>query len=53
MLLMLSFTLGSTSRLSKKQANDMIISRACGIFNPLLLACFAQHIGAISRAVYV
>lgn len=37
----------------KEQARDMIVSGACGIFNPLLLACFAQHIGAISRAVYV
>lgn len=36
----------------KEQARDMIVSGACGVFHPLLLACFAQHIGAISRAVY-
>ena len=35
-----------------EQASEMILTGACGIFNPLLLACFAQHIGAISRAVY-
>ena len=34
------------------QASDMIVSGACGIFNPLLLACFARHIGAISQMVY-
>ncbi len=37
----------------QEQARDMIVSGACGVFDPLLLACFAQHIGAISRAVYV
>ena len=37
----------------REQARDMIVSGACGVFDPLLLACFAQHIGAISRAVYV
>ena len=36
----------------RDQASDMIVSGACGIFNPLLLACFAQHIRAIHRAVY-
>ena len=34
------------------QASDMIVSGACGIFNPLLLACFARHIGAIFQTVY-
>ena len=34
------------------QASDMIVSGACGIFNPLLLACFAQHIGEIYAVVY-
>ena len=37
---------------TQQQAEEMIVSGACGIFNPLLLACFAQHIGAIGRAVY-
>ena len=37
---------------TQKQAGDMIVAGACGLFNPLILACFAQHIGAISRAVY-
>ena len=36
----------------KEQASDMIVSGACGIFNPLLLACFARHIGEISQTVY-
>jgi putative two-component system response regulator len=36
----------------KEQASDMIVSGACGIFNPLLLACFARHIGEISQLVY-
>ena len=36
----------------KEQASDMILSGACGIFNPLLLACFARHIGEISQTVY-
>ena len=34
------------------QAEDMIVGGACGAFDPLLLACFAQHIGAICQAVY-
>jgi len=34
------------------QASDMIVSGACGIFDPLLLACFARHIGMIAQAVY-
>ena len=34
------------------QARDMIVTGACGIFNPLLLACFAQHIGVIFQTVY-
>ncbi len=34
------------------QARDMIVAGACGIFDPLLLACFAQHIKAIYQAVY-
>ena len=37
---------------TQQQAEEMIVSGACGIFNPLLLACFAQHIGTIGRAVY-
>ena len=37
---------------TRRQAEEMIMSGACGIFNPLLLACFAQHIGTIGRAVY-
>lgn len=37
---------------TQQQAEEMIMSGACGIFNPLLLACFARHIGAIGRAVY-
>ena len=37
---------------TQEQAGDMIVAGACGAFNPLILACFAQHIGAISRAVY-
>ena len=36
----------------QEQARNMIVSGACGVFHPLLLVCFAQHIGAISRAVY-
>ena len=35
-----------------EQASNMIVSGACGIFNPLLLACFARHIGEISQTVY-
>lgn len=34
------------------QARDMIVSGACGIFDPLLLACFAQNIDSICGAVY-
>jgi putative two-component system response regulator len=36
----------------KEQARDMIVSGACGVFHPLLLACFARHIGEISQVVY-
>ena len=36
----------------QNQASDMIVAGACGAFDPLLLACFARNIGAISRAVY-
>ncbi len=35
-----------------EQAVSMITGGACGVFNPLLLACFARHIGAIAQAVY-
>ena len=38
--------------ISQEQASDMIVTGACGAFDPLLLACFARNIGAISRAVY-
>ena len=31
----------------KEQASDMIVFWACGIFNPMLLACFVQHIREI------
>lgn len=34
------------------QARDMIVSWACGIFDPLLLACFAQNIDSICGAIY-
>ena len=37
---------------TQEQARDMIVSGACGIFDPLLLACFAQYIGAICQTVY-
>ena len=37
----------------KEQAGGMIVSGACGVFNPLLLACFARHIGEISQTVYI
>lgn len=37
---------------SKEQAKDMIVSGACGVFDPLLLACFARHIDMICQAVY-
>lgn len=36
----------------QEQARDMIVTGACGAFNPILLACFAQNIGAIYQAVY-
>lgn len=35
-----------------QQAGDMIVSGACGAFDPLILACFARHIGTICQAVY-
>lgn len=35
-----------------EQAGDMIVTGACGAFAPLLLACFARHIGEIYQAVY-
>lgn len=37
---------------SQKQAQDMIVSGACGAFDPLLLTCFVRHIGAIYQTVY-
>ncbi len=37
---------------TQQQAGEMIVTGACGAFDPLLLACFAQHIGAICQAVY-
>ena len=37
---------------TQEQARYMIVSGACGIFDPLLLACFAQYIGAICQTVY-
>ena len=37
---------------TQQQAGEMIVTGACGVFDPLLLACFAQHIGAICQAVY-
>lgn len=37
---------------SQKQAQDMIVAGACGAFDPLLLTCFARHIGAIYQTVY-
>ena len=36
----------------QEQARDMIVSGACGVFHPLLLACFARNIGAIAQTVY-
>ena len=40
------------SAFTQEQASSMIVAGACGIFNPLLLACFARHIGEISQTVY-
>ena len=37
---------------TQQQAGEMIVTGACGVFDPLLLACFAQHIGTICQAVY-
>lgn len=37
---------------SEEQAERMIVTGACGAFDPRLLACFARNIGAISQAVY-
>ena len=42
----------AVERYPKEQAKDMIVTGACGVFDPLLLTCFAQHIGAICQAVY-
>ena len=36
----------------QEQACEMILTGACGSFDPLLLACFAQHIGAGFQSVY-
>lgn len=35
-----------------EQAVDMIVNGACGAFDPLMLLCFQQNIGHISRVVY-
>ena len=40
------------SAFTQEQASSMIVAGACGAFDPLLLACFAQHIGAIFQTVY-
>ena len=40
------------SAFTQQQARDMIVTGACGVFDPLLLACFARHIGTICTAVY-
>lgn len=37
---------------TRQQAGEMIVTGACGVFDPLLLACFARHIDAICQAVY-
>ena len=37
---------------TQRQAEDMIVTGACGVFDPLLLACFAKHIREISQIVY-
>lgn len=34
------------------QAREMILSGACGAFDPDMLECFGQHIQAIAHAVY-
>ena len=34
------------------QAAGMIRRGACGVFDPRLMACFARHLGPISRAAY-
>ena len=34
------------------QAADMIVSGACGAFDPAMLACFTRNIGPVCRAVY-
>ena len=36
----------------QEQACEMILAGACGVFNPLFLACFAQHISTIYQAAY-
>ena len=40
------------SAFTQEQASSMIVAGACGDFDPLLLACFARHIGTICQAVY-
>lgn len=35
-----------------RQARDMVVSGACGAFDPHMIVCFADHIGPISRAIY-
>ena len=40
------------SAFTQEQASSMIVAGACGAFDPLLLACFARHIGMIAQAVY-
>lgn len=35
-----------------RQARDMVVSGACGAFDPHMIVSFADHIGTISRAVY-
>ena len=40
------------SAFTQEQASSMIVAGACGAFDPLLLACFARHIGTICQAVY-
>ena len=37
---------------TQHQAKEMILTGACGAFDPLLLDCFSRHIGAICQAVY-
>ena len=37
---------------SVEQAKSMILSGACGAFDPRLLSCFAWNISAISQAAY-